>query len=644
MYFFYVSSGSGSETSRHSNKRYDRHHRHRSTRSPPSSSTARDAAVIKKQKALWDTIQASRNLDTQLASTNSKNAEKRRAHKAHRLAFLQGETAGSAAKARQSPSPVRPSFSRKHVRPEGRSKRKSPRSSHRRGSPNDYVYSSLPDESGFSSNTGRKSLIDKRPRRSLMVHSSDDSSSAPARRSPVVDFHDSSPSDDVSSVYSRHISSNEEVLSDFHPPISPPSDSLAGLTQSAPTPPVHDQATTSSIPTTPVVVKSANPEEDEEVWIPGASSSFVSLVKKINEIHNNPSDDSVSQFPSLLCDDGARKPSIHRLPPSVYIKARKEYLRQSLLHDSRSEPTSKLFPKPPATLERVAELGDKLEQKSMQDGSGFKLGVVRGLPRPHEVWHDCLHDKFKRVKRGSQDKVPDKTHSSMIKFLPKHAKAIELATIWSLKSSNYIDNFLFLSKRISTEQSELAVLLQDWAKTVNPPADVTSGFVSLITQFEDQKNCISELKDLFIYIVNNLVYLNTMVELSRRDDLQTHISYLVSPRTRRAMRHSEFDPELCFSKENCEKAREEYLEGVKAFPNRGNKRPYSSYNDNQQDASSSKYSRSSYGGGPRRRQGQYRQDNRKQGGKNHYQPKSYQHQNQNQSRNNQNNQNNKKKD
>ena len=65
-------------------------------------------------------------------------------------------------------------------------------------------------------------------------------------------------------------------------------------------------------------------------------------------------------------------------------------------------------------------------------------------------------------------------------------------------------------------------------------------------------------KGSFLYVVNNLVFLNTMVELSRRDDLQTHMSYLVSACTTQAMRHSQFDPN---TKETCEKAREEYLEG-----------------------------------------------------------------------------------
>ena len=445
---------------------------------------------------------------------------------------------------------------------------------------NEYVYEGPPDKSGFSppvsSHTGENYSC---------KDSDNDVSSSPMNS---LRFNRSLSQGSRCSRSSQGYSSGERSVSAAPP--SPSSDNLSGLTQSNPAPSAHSDPSAALAATAPIVVKSSNPDEEEEVWVPGASPTFVNLVKKVNEINNNPEDDVVSQFPSLLCDDSGKKPSVHRFPQSPYIKARKEFIRQSLLHDSRSEPASKLFPKPPPTLERVAEMGDKLEQKSLQDGSGMKLGVLRAVPVPHELWHDCLHDKFLHSRRSSSGKFTDKTHSSKVKFLPKQAKSLELSTIWSLKASNYIDNFLFLSKKLSVDQRETSTLLQDWAKSSNAPPDILAGFTTLAESFEQQKNCMSEVKDLFLYIVNNLVYLNTMIELSRRDDLQVHMSYLVSSRTTRAMRHSAFDANLCFSEETCEKAREEYIEGVKNNPNRG-KRRYNSSSGNY-NGSKPKYTKS----------------------------------------------------
>ena len=392
---------------------------------------------------------------------------------------------------------------------------------------NEFVYDSPPSCSGFSPATTSPHTGEK----VSVVHSDIGQYSSEEHLSPSRDKLRYSRTSSGSSSGSGASSPEHATLKRS---VSPLSDTLSGLTQNNPIPPVPADSAMASVVSSPVIVKPSNPDEEEEVWIPGASTSFVNLVKRVNDIRNNPTDDSIEQFPSLLCDDGAKKPSVHRLPTSPYIHARKEYLRQTLLYDSRAEPATNLFPKPPPTLERVAEIGDKLEQKSLQDGSGMKLGVLRSVPIPHELWHDSLHDKYARSKRrGTATKTTEKTHASKIKFLPKQAKSIELSTIWSLKATNYIDNFLFLSKKISTDQSEMSVLLQDWAKTANPPPDVVAGFASLTKQFDEQKCCVSEIKDLFLYVINNLVYLNTMVELSRRDDLQSHMSYLVSARTTR---------------------------------------------------------------------------------------------------------------
>ena len=177
------------QTQDKSSRRYDKHKHHSSSKSSHRSSKAKDAAIISKQKALWDAIQTSRKLDVQLAGAVSKHSEKRKANKAKQLAYLQGETVECSPKKHEFHSPVRSSRSRKRrVYSESRSKdkashsRKVSSSSHHRTvplSPNEYV--SPMDESGFSSHSDGNNPVSSRRTKKKRTFISSDSSPSPSR-------------------------------------------------------------------------------------------------------------------------------------------------------------------------------------------------------------------------------------------------------------------------------------------------------------------------------------------------------------------------------------------------------------------------------------------------------------------------------
>ena len=92
-------------------------------------------------------------------------------------------------------------------------------------------------------------------------------------------------------------------------------------------------------------------ENEEESWVPGASSFFTSLIRKIITLNSYESDPIVTEVHMLKSDEGRSKSSIFQLPPNPYIAARSEQLRQQVISLTASAPNFKQFPKPPPTLE-----------------------------------------------------------------------------------------------------------------------------------------------------------------------------------------------------------------------------------------------------------------------------------------------------
>ena len=184
-------------------------------------------------------------------------------------------------------------------------------------------------------------------------------------------------------------------------------------------------------------------EYEEESWVPGVSHFFTSLIRKVIDLNGYESDPIVTEVPMLKSDEGRFKPSIFWLPPNPYIAARMEQLRQQVITSTASAPNIKSFSKPPPTLERVAEVGDSIEQITVKEAT--KIRVMREMPKPPEDWNDILSDH-------NDKRLP---HSSKIRLLPTQAKQLELSLIWALNDTNYIDHFQQYTKSVLQDQSTM---------------------------------------------------------------------------------------------------------------------------------------------------------------------------------------------
>ena len=229
--------------------------------------------------------------------------------------------------------------------------------------PNEYVFEGPPARTGYSSSSMSPA---PKSRRRVYSRRSSSGSSTSSRRSTRRKRRFRSKSRSVvcydSDVYSHHC----EDIQRAEIPVANP----------APIP-----AAASSAPVE---------ENEEESWVPGASSFFTSLIRKIITLNNYESDPIVTEVPMLKSDEGRSKPSIFRLPPNPYIAARSEQLRQQVISLTAAAPNFKQFPKPPPTLERVAEVGDPIEQITVKEAT--KIRVLREVPKPPEEWNDILSE------------------------------------------------------------------------------------------------------------------------------------------------------------------------------------------------------------------------------------------------------------
>ena len=314
---------------------------------------------------------------------------------------------------------------------------------------------------------------------------------------------------------------------------------------------------TSSIPVqdVPNQIISEDTPEDEEKWVQGASPFFVSLVKKIIEERGYPLEPQTSSVPGLLSDTEKVKPLTYRLPPNPYILGRLQSYRNQVVEDTAAKAASKHYPKPPASLERVAELGDPDAEKLTSNASSTR--VKRQVPQPPDIWNYIL------VPRGTES---SKLITPRIRLNPAQTKQMEMSTIWSLKGANYIDHFTHYQKHTYDTQKDKLSGIQTWAQNTGAPEEVMSVISDLITNVQEVKQVVNESQDIFKSIVNSLIFQRSLLEFARRDDLGYMVSNLVSDHTQIQLRNSKFDNKFCFDPEICEKARAEFIENDRKNP------------------------------------------------------------------------------
>ena len=96
--------------------------------------------------------------------------------------------------------------------------------------------------------------------------------------------------------------------------------------------------------------------EEDGKWIHGASPFYSSLVKKIIVGQGYSLEPPAYPVVSLCSDNDKPITQTYCLPPNPYILGRLEQYRQQVIEDTSSKPANKAFPRPPISLERVAEL------------------------------------------------------------------------------------------------------------------------------------------------------------------------------------------------------------------------------------------------------------------------------------------------
>ena len=191
---------------------------------------------------------------------------------------------------------------------------------------------------------------------------------------------------------------------------------------------VPDSAPPGLIPTAEPRQSVVTPTDDSEAPIDGgASPGFTALLQRVISHNNYPTDPILNNYPEMKSNRIENKPSVHRLPPNDYVIQKLEWARINM---ENSAQTKTQYLKPPSTLERVAETGDALRHVEAADKSR-SIRVVRDIPGFPKSFLHILAD----------GKGTELSHSSKVKFATSEAKAIELASIWALKSVNYLDHF-----------------------------------------------------------------------------------------------------------------------------------------------------------------------------------------------------------
>ena len=99
----------------------------------------------------------------------------------------------------------------------------------------------------------------------------------------------------------------------------------------------------SSLVTESSADREATMAEEQAKWIPGASNTFVSIMKRVITANNYDSQPLVSNVPHLKSDDDTPTPSVHRLPLNPYILAKLNQHRAQVLDASRAKPGSTQF-------------------------------------------------------------------------------------------------------------------------------------------------------------------------------------------------------------------------------------------------------------------------------------------------------------
>ena len=347
--------------------------------------------------------------------------------------------------------------------------------------------------------------------------------------------------------------------------------------------------------------ESDSSSEEKEEEFEGSSARFTNLIRKVIALNNYPEDPIVTKNPELRSNQSLPRPEIYRLPPSNYFLDKAEQMRAELESASAKSYDKKLFFRPPAALNRVAETGDKL--KNTGKPGKPKMRLVREIPPTPQAFYDILSDK------REQAAVP----KSKVHFAPPEARAQELSMQWALKAANYHDHLTHLLQNTQGSAEEQVAGLSAWLSTTTSdiPPDVKTTIKTLQSDLATAKAASSECKHLLQSMVDTLLYVKSMFELARRDDLLNSVSRDVEPPTRRALRLSVFDGQACFEQKLCELGYAQCKEAKKnrsskdrpSFPS-GSRRNNQRFNHkNQPNRSSSNRSFSNNRGGGNRFQG-----------------------------------------
>ena len=267
-----------------------------------------------------------------------------------------------------------------------------------------------------------------------------------------------------------------------------------------------------------------------------------------------------------LCSDNEKPvPQIFRLPPNPYILGRLEQYRQQVIDDTSSKPASKHFPRPPISLERVAELGDLVSQKAV---SSSVSRAIRKVPQPPDVWNYMLAEHIDATKQ---------VHPT-IKLEKSQARQMELSVIWALKGANYVDHFTMFQKQMADKLKDKVLGLQSWAANTESPEKVQSVISAILAGVQENRQVLDESQDIFKSIVNALVFQKGVLEFSRRDSLDYFISRLVTEHTRNQLCNSKFSNRYCYDPDLCSKARKEYVDNKNLREMRGRRQNFQGKN------------------------------------------------------------------
>ena len=238
---------------------------------------------------------------------------------------------------------------------------------------------------------------------------------------------------------------------------------------------------------------SSSEEKEEEVE--STSTRFTNLIRKVITLNHYPEDPIVTKKPELRSNQSLPQPEIYRLPPSTYVIDKVEQMRAELELASAKSYDKKLFFRPPASLDRVAETGDKV--KNVGKPGKPKIRLVREIPPTPQAFYDILSDK------RTQAAVP----KSKVLFSPPEARAQELSMQWALKAANYHYHLTHLLQTTQNSAEEQVSGLSAWLSTTTSeiPADVKTTIKQLQSDMLTSKTASSECKPLLQSMVDTLL-------------------------------------------------------------------------------------------------------------------------------------------